>query len=78
MEAEMAKVGAEYVLKNLLTTRKTGPPILPKGEYGTGFNPDMQETLPSWLTQDDLAYYVTKFEETGFTGALNYYRNFNL
>ncbi|XP_027350409.1 uncharacterized protein LOC113861646 isoform X2 [Abrus precatorius] len=77
MEAEMAEVGTEYVLKNILTTRKPGPPIFPKGEYGYGFNPDMPETLPSWLTQDDLHYYVSKFEKTGFTGGLNYYRNFN-
>ncbi|KAK2419061.1 epoxide hydrolase A [Trifolium repens] len=77
MEAEMAEVGTAYVMKNILTTRKTGPPIFPKGEYGYGFNPDMPSTLPSWLTEDDLAYFVSKFEKTGFTGALNYYRNFN-
>ncbi|XP_058738513.1 uncharacterized protein LOC131610561 [Vicia villosa] len=77
MEAEMAEVGTEYVLKNLLTTRQTGPPILPKGKYGTGFNPNTPDTLPSWLTEDDLAYYVSKFEKTGFTGGLNYYRNLN-
>nr|5Y5D_B Chain B, Epoxide hydrolase [Vigna radiata] len=78
MEAQMAEVGTEYVLKNILTTRKPGPPIFPKGEYGTGFNPDMPNSLPSWLTQDDLAYYVSKYEKTGFTGPLNYYRNMNL
>ncbi|XP_058748606.1 uncharacterized protein LOC131621582 isoform X2 [Vicia villosa] len=78
MEAEMAEVGTAYVLKNILTTRQTGPPILPKGEYGTGFNPDTPRTLPSWLGGDDLAYFVSKFEKTGFTGGLNYYRNSNL
>ncbi|KAK7258936.1 hypothetical protein RIF29_24528 [Crotalaria pallida] len=78
MEAQMAEAGIAYVLKNDLTSRKTGPPIFPKGEYGTGFNPDMSDTLPSWLTEDDLAYYVSKFEKTGFTGGLNYYRNFNI
>ncbi|MED6188283.1 hypothetical protein PIB30_084443 [Stylosanthes scabra] len=77
MEAEMARVGSEYVMKNFLTTRKTGPPIFPKGEHGTVFLPDMKEALPSWLTQQDLAYYVSKFEKTGFTGGLNYYRNMN-
>ncbi|CAJ2631684.1 unnamed protein product [Trifolium pratense] len=78
MEAEMAEVGAAYVLKNILKTRKTGPPIFPKGEYGTGFNPDTPDTLPYWLTKDDLTYFVTKFEKTGFTGGLNYYRNIDL
>ncbi|XP_073222238.1 epoxide hydrolase 1-like [Cicer arietinum] len=78
MEAQTAEFGTAYVLKNILTTRKTGPPILPKGEYGTGFNPDTPDTLPSWLTEADLAYFVSKFEKTGFTGGLNYYRNLNL
>ncbi|CAL0308552.1 unnamed protein product [Lupinus luteus] len=78
MEAEFAKVGVASVLKNILTTRKTGPPILSKGEFGTGFNPDVTETLPSWLIEDELAYFVSKFEKTGFTGGLNYYRNLNL
>ncbi|CAI8615408.1 unnamed protein product [Vicia faba] len=78
MEAQIAEAGIGYVLKNILTTRQTGPPILPKGKYGIGFNPDAPETLPSWLTEEDLAYYVSKFEKTGFTGGLNYYRNLNL
>ncbi|XP_027932575.1 uncharacterized protein LOC114188212 [Vigna unguiculata] len=78
MEAQMAEVGTEYVLKNILTTRKPGPPIFPKGEYGSGFNPDMTDSLPSWLPEDDLAYYVSKYQKTGFTGPLNYYRNMNL
>ncbi|KAK2419062.1 epoxide hydrolase A [Trifolium repens] len=78
MEAEVAEVGTAYVLKNVLTTRQTGPPILPNGEYGTGFNPDTPDTLPSWFTEDDLAYFVSKFEKTGFTGGLNYYRNLNI
>lgn len=32
--------------------------------------------LPSWLTQADLDYYVSEFEEAGFRGGINYYRNF--
>ncbi|KAJ1385569.1 Epoxide hydrolase-like [Sesbania bispinosa] len=78
MEVELARVDTAYLLKNILTTRKTGSPIFPKGEYGTGFNPDTPETLPSWLSEEDLDYYVTKFKKTGFTGGLNYYRNLNL
>jgi pimeloyl-ACP methyl ester carboxylesterase len=37
------------------------------------------ETLPSWLSDEDLDYYVAEFERTGFTGALNnYYRSLDL
>lgn len=31
--------------------------------------------LPSWLTKNDLNYFVENFKQTGFTGALNRYRN---
>ncbi|KAF7811319.1 Epoxide hydrolase [Senna tora] len=78
MEAEMAKVGVRFVVENMLTSRKTGPPILPKGRYGAGFNTDTSITLPSWLSEKDVDYYVSKFEKTGFSGGLNYYRNLNL
>lgn len=32
-------------------------------------------TLPSWLTEADIDYYVREFERTGFRGGLNWYRN---
>jgi pimeloyl-ACP methyl ester carboxylesterase len=33
--------------------------------------------LPAFLTEQELAVYVEAFERTGFTGGLNYYRNFD-
>jgi pimeloyl-ACP methyl ester carboxylesterase len=33
--------------------------------------------LPSWLSEEDLGPFVRAFERTGFTGGLNYYRNFD-
>jgi pimeloyl-ACP methyl ester carboxylesterase len=38
----------------------------------TGVNPD---TLPAWLTEQDIDYYTQEFERTGFRGGLNWYRN---
>jgi pimeloyl-ACP methyl ester carboxylesterase len=38
---------------------------------GTGENPPR----PPWLTQAELDVYVAAFEQTGFSGGLNYYRN---
>ena len=35
-------------------------------------NPD---TLPAWLTEEDLDYYVAQYEVSGFRGPLNWYRN---
>lgn len=34
--------------------------------------------LPDWLGQEDLDYYVSQFERSGFRGGVNYYRNFGL
>lgn len=31
--------------------------------------------LPSWLTEEDLAYVVRQFTRSGFRGGVNYYRN---
>lgn len=33
--------------------------------------------LPDWLRQEDLDYVVTQFEQAGFRGGINYYRNFH-
>jgi len=34
------------------------------------------KTLPSWLNEEDLNYYIGEFSRAGFRGGLNYYRNF--
>lgn len=35
----------------------------------------LPEELPSWLTQEDLDYYVEQFERSGLRGPINWYRN---
>ena len=70
IEAEFAKVGTERVLLEMLTYRNTGPILLPKGK-----SYDDPVSLPSWLTEYDVKYYVSKYEKSGFTGPVNYYRN---
>ncbi len=32
------------------------------------------DTLPAWLSADDLAFYAGEFQRTGFRGGLNWYR----
>jgi pimeloyl-ACP methyl ester carboxylesterase len=36
---------------------------------------DVPERLPIWLTDADVDFYTTEFEQTGFAGGLNWYRN---
>jgi pimeloyl-ACP methyl ester carboxylesterase len=62
-----------------VTLRKTfaGVPNRNPAPGGDGFL-DMfadPETLPAWLTEQDLETYVDQFTRSGFTGALNWYRN---
>ena len=33
------------------------------------------EVLPGWLTETDIDFYVRQFQESGFRGGLNWYRN---
>ncbi|AES82459.1 putative soluble epoxide hydrolase [Medicago truncatula] len=75
MEAEIAKDSSEQVIKSMLTGRTTGPLILPKERF---LSHPSTKPLPSWLSQEDVAYYASKFEKTGFSGGLNFYRNLNL
>ncbi|CAJ1960779.1 unnamed protein product [Sphenostylis stenocarpa] len=75
-EAMYGNNNLEPVIKSMLTSRRPGPPILPK--EGVVSNPDHSRPLPSWLSQEDLTYYASKFAKTGLTGGLNYYRNLNL
>ena len=60
----------------MLTYRTPGPLFFPQGK-GFGDSPDTPVVLPSWLTDEDVDYFVSKFEKTGFTGGVNYYRALN-
>jgi len=56
--------------------RKTPAVVDPKRSAG-GWIPRLgePESLPPWLAQQDLDYYVSQFEKAGFRGGVNYYRN---
>ncbi|KAK6913746.1 Alpha/beta hydrolase fold-1 [Dillenia turbinata] len=74
IEARIAEVGTEHFIKFILTYRKPEPIILPKGsEFGNGPIP-----LPPWLSEDDVEFYIRKYEQTGFTAPINYYRALDL
>ncbi|KAI3968534.1 hypothetical protein MKX01_007844 [Papaver californicum] len=75
MEAEFGCVGTETVIRKLLTRHSPAPLMITKDE---GFLTDVPITLPSWLSEEDIRYYTAKYEKSSFTGALNYYRNFNV
>lgn len=77
IEGEFAQLGTKSVLKHFLTYRNPGPLYLPKGK-GFGDSTDAPINLPSWLSEEDVDFYANKYEQTGFTGGLNYYRALNM
>ena len=57
-------------------TALTAPSPLP-ADAGFVDRLPQPDTLPDWLSQAELDHYVAAFTRTGFTGALNWYRNFD-
>jgi epoxide hydrolase A/B len=64
-------------MAKILTTQSFGFRGLPR--EGTRYLDGLTDPdeLPSWLTEEDLDYYASEFARTGFTGPLNWYRNFD-
>ncbi|KAK7838949.1 epoxide hydrolase a, partial [Quercus suber] len=62
------------IIKRFLTSRSPHPPCIPK----EGFRTSPNTTLPAWLCEEDVNYSVSKFDNRGFTGGLNYYRALDL
>mgnify|MGYP006268261389 FL=1 len=74
MEAEFKRLGTELVLRKFFVDRTAGPLFIPKSGWGS---PDDEVPLPSWITEEDIKYYASQFDKSGFTGGLNYYRALN-
>ncbi|KAK1277693.1 hypothetical protein QJS04_geneDACA007210 [Acorus gramineus] len=75
-ESDFARTGTACLLKKFLTYRTPAPLMVPK--EGFGGSPNTQITLPTWLSEEDIAYFASKFDKSGFTGGLNYYRAMDL
>ncbi|EAY73346.1 hypothetical protein OsI_01223 [Oryza sativa Indica Group] len=76
-EAEFGRGDIKCLLKKFYGMRKAAPLIIPPGK--TLFDSiDSDGTCPAWLSEEDISYYAEKFEKTGFTGGLNYYRCIDL
>jgi hypothetical protein len=76
VEEDFAQMDTASIITRFLTSRDPKPPCIPK-EVGFRGIPD-NPNLPSWLSEKDINYYAGKFNQTGFTGGLNYYRCLDL
>ena len=81
-DAELNGDPARTMRRMLGSVRTSGDPVTasrmiapgPEGFIDRLPEPDR---LPDWLSQDELDHYISEFSRTGFTGGLNWYRNFD-
>ncbi|KAK1438419.1 hypothetical protein QVD17_04228 [Tagetes erecta] len=78
IEGVFANIGTKQVITKFLTYRDPAPFYFPKDNSLGDADHHTPIVLPSWLTEEDIDYYLKKFEQTGFTGGINYYRCFDL
>lgn len=74
MEAEFDRIGTKNVLRSLYSHHDPKTPVMSEEDLAK----PKETTLPAWLTEHDFAYFASKFEKSGFTGPLNYYRCLDL
>ena len=78
-EAEIDPRAAEFLKGFFFTLSGDAPGDALRGlaaGEGPGILDRLQQpdALPTWLTADDLAFYASEFERTGFRGGLSWYR----
>ncbi len=74
---------AARTMRRMLCGVRTSSGTMPDPSFfandGRGFVDRMEEPdgLPAWLSQEELDHYIAEFDRTGFTGGINWYRNFD-
>ncbi|CAF2019001.1 BnaC07g32000D [Brassica napus] len=76
-EAAFAKHDCKTVMKKFLLTTRTDFMVAPPG---TEIIDDLviPSEIPEWITEEEIQVYADKFQKSGFTGPLNYYRAMDL
>ncbi|XP_078166032.1 epoxide hydrolase 1-like [Carex rostrata] len=72
-EKEYESMDSKLFFKITTTMSAAGGP-LPFSKASMESCKEACEVLPSWLSEEDIEYYASKFEKSGFTGGINYYR----
>jgi pimeloyl-ACP methyl ester carboxylesterase len=70
---------AARTMRGLLTAPALLDTLAAPAPAGAGFvdRLPVAAALPDWLTQAELDHYIAEFSRTGFTGGINWYRNFD-
>jgi pimeloyl-ACP methyl ester carboxylesterase len=73
----VAEKDAQQDVRRTILLALAGPvknPMVKRGGGWLGSGP-LPSSLPTWVTEADIDFYVAEFERTGFRGGLNWYRN---
>ena len=80
-DAELGRDARAALRRLLYSASGDGPagrggrgPVVPAGGGFLDITID-PDTLPAWLTETDVDVFAKEFEQAGFTGGLNWYRN---
>lgn len=76
IEKEFASEDTATVLNKFYTSFGRTPLLIPKDVGFKGIK--APDALVSWLSEEDINYYASKFNQKGFTGGVNYYRACNM
>ncbi|KAH7278817.1 hypothetical protein KP509_38G057200 [Ceratopteris richardii] len=71
VEARIHKVTYDGFLRHVFSQK-----FDPMPDWSKAF--EEKGALPEWVSEEDLAYYVSEFQKHGFTPAINYYRSLDL
>lgn len=71
-EKDFARDDTVNLLKKFYLGRNPRPPCISKERGFSGLK--APETMPDWLSEEDVKFYARKYDAKGFTGGLNYYR----
>jgi pimeloyl-ACP methyl ester carboxylesterase len=77
-DADLGRDAATTMRRMLLSAGRVGDSLIAAmSSDAEGFVDRLPEPdgLPDWISADELATYVDTFSRTGFTGAINWYRN---
>ncbi|MFY2562413.1 alpha/beta fold hydrolase [Corallococcus terminator] len=76
LEADVSRT-VRTVLAGSVAGFDTTSELVRARKQGDGFLTGLEtpKTLPAWLTEEDVAYFVKELEGSGFRGGLNRYRN---
>lgn len=76
VEKDFACVDTAILMKKFFSLFGPIPLCVPKEVGFRGLQ--TPDSLPSWLSEEDINYFASKFNQKGFTGGLNFYRASNL